>query len=469
MKDKKRLKTKILVTYGPACDDKQIISKMLDLGVRAFRFNMKHNTCEWHGQRIAKVREVAKEKGISVCTVMDLQGPEIRATGGREEFKPGDEVIFAAEKPADILLDRKEVIPDIRKGDDVYIDDGKLRFQVVDIREGKAVLRVVEGGKIEGRKSVNLPGVDLNIASLAEKDFDCLNGMQKDDVDYVALSFVRYKNDILDLKKELRKRKMNAGVISKIETQQSLDNFDEILEVSEGIMIARGDLGIETPMEEIPFWQKTIIKKCLRQGKPVITATQMLESMVKEPLPTRAEISDVGNAVLDKTDALMLSGETAMGKYPVEAVSWMVRSALFLEDNDTLNNGHKVKEYPIVDQTAAVTMAAYQLSRDLPELKGFLVLTEGGHTASMLARLRPQMPIYAFTHDENVRDRMYLTWGVKPYLFNYKTLSDKEIKRIVEFLDQKEEKIEKGDKIIMVCGKSWGTPGKTSMIRLLEI
>jgi pyruvate kinase len=270
------------------------------------------------------------------------------------------------------------------------------------------------------------------------------------------------------LKKELKKRKMNADVISKIETQQALDNFDEILEVSEGIMIARGDLGIETPMEEIPYWQKKIIKKCLQKGKPVITATQMLESMVKEPLPTRAEISDVGNAILDKTDAVMLSGETAMGKYPVEAVSWMVRSALFLEDDQDLN-GVCVEEYPVEGQTEAITKSAFELSKNLKGFKGFLVLTESGNTARKLARLRPSMPIYAFTHDENIRDQMYLVWGIRPYLFDYKKLCEEEIRKAVSFLNEKEDYIKKGDKIIMIFGTAWGTPGKTNMVRVVEV
>jgi pyruvate kinase len=463
----KKMKTKILITYGPASDSREVIEKMMDLGVRCFRFNMKHNQPEWHEEKMKFLRKIAEERGHSICIVMDLQGPEIRAVS-KKVFEAGDEVMLGSDKNSDIILDREQVVADLRKGNDLYIDDGRLRFKVIDKKKGKAKLRVIEGGKIEGRKSVNFPGVDLNIKSIAARDIDALSKVNRVDVDYVALSFVRDEKDILDLQRELDKRGMNAGIISKVETQQALDNIDEVLEASDAIMIARGDLGIETPMEEIPYWQKTIINKCLQAGKPAITATQMLESMVDNPLPTRAEISDVGNAILDESDAIMLSGESAMGKYPVEAVNWMVRSAIFLEDNQELD-WLACDSICIDCQTASITKSAYELAESMPEVKGFLVLTEGGFTARNLARLRPKKPIYAFTHNRSTRDKMHLVWGVYPYLFDYQKLSNKEIKRAVDFLHEKEKDIRKGDKIIMVCGSQWGVPGKTNMVRLIEV
>jgi len=461
-----RPKTKILVTFGPACDSTVKIKKFLHLGVRAFRFNMKHSDTAWHEQKMKFLRQIAEEMGVSVCIVMDLQGPEIRAVGTKDVFKDGETITMAIKGKVDILIDKEEVIRDVKEGDDLFIDDGRLKFKVLG-KTGKQIkLRVIEGGSLGGRKSVNLPGVNLGIKSLAERDFGCLSLGNRLDIDYVALSFVRDKKDILDLKNELKKRKMNADVIAKIETQQALDNIDEIIDASEGIMVARGDLGIEIPMEQIPLWQKTIIKKCLSVGKPVITATHMLESMINNPVPTRAEISDVGNAILDKTDVIMLSGETASGKHPVEAVEWMTRSAFFLEDNRNLGSNDNEFIYP--DQTAAITEAACELEKNIEGIKGFVVLTESGYTAKMLSRFRSKTPIYVFTHKKSTRDKLHLVWGVMPYLFNYQRLSEEQIRKMTVFLN-KEGIVKKGEKLILICGNDWGIPGRTNMLRVLEV
>ncbi len=467
-----RPKTNILVTFGPSCDSPVKIKKLLQLGVRAFRFNMKHSDTVWHEEKMKLLRKIAEQEGMSICILMDLQGPEIRAVGTKDLFRTGETVTMGVQKKAqgktDILIDKAEVIRDVKEGDDLFIDDGRLKFKVLNKSDKKVKLRVIDGGSLGGRKSVNLPGVNLGIKSLAERDFDCLSLGNKLDIDYVALSFVRDKKDILDLKAELKKRKMNADVIAKIETQQSLENIDEIIDTSEGIMVARGDLGIETPMEQIPFWQKTIIKKCLSVGKPVITATHMLESMIKNPMPTRAEISDVGNAILDKTDVLMLSGETANGKHPIEAVKWMTRSAFFLEDNRTLCSCGCDNEFTFPDQTAAIAEAACELEKNLNGIKGFVVLTESGYTAKMLSRFRPKMPIYVFTHKQSTRDKLHLVWGIRPYLFDYKKLSEQQIKKMITFLDKK-GLVKKGEKLILICGTDWGTPGRTNMLRVLEV
>jgi len=326
---------------------------------------------------------------------------------------------------------------------------------------------VTRGGELKSRKGINIPGLDCDIPTLVKRDLECLNIENRDGIDWVALSFVSCGEDIKILKKELRERKIKAGVVAKIERKAALDNFEEILEEADAIMVARGDLGVEVSLYEVPFWQKQIIKQSREAGKPVITATEMLQSMVENTRPTRAEISDVANAIYDGTDAVMLSAETAVGKYPVEAVAVMRQEANFSES--------KV-EYAEVEiatknmgQTAAMVTAANSLIdcgyRGVCDLSAVIVLTETGTTVGYLSRLRPKLPILGVTANKKTRDQMKLVWGVKPYYFPFKRQSEMSIRKILKFL-KKEKQIKVGENVVMIYGELWGKPGLTSVVRI---
>jgi len=458
-------KTKIVATIGPSCESKTKIRQMIKAGVDIFRFNMKHGELFWHQEKMRLVREVSKGINKPVGIMMDLQGPEIRVgkLDKNIELKRGQRVWLGKEIP----IDNQLVLKAFKKGQKILIDDGRLALKV-ELRKGNLVKAVVtRGGELKSRKGINIPGLDCDIPTLVKRDLECLNIENRDDIDWVALSFVSCGEDIKILKRELRERKIKAGVVAKIERKAALDNFEEILEEADAIMVARGDLGVEVSLYEVPFWQKQIIKQSREAGKPVITATEMLQSMVENTRPTRAEISDVANAIYDGTDAVMLSAETAVGKYPVEAVAVMRQEANFSES--------KV-EYAEVEiatknmgQTAAMVTAANSLIdcgyRGVCDLSAVIVLTETGTTVGYLSRLRPKLPILGVTANKKTRDQMKLVWGVKPYYFPFKRQSEMSIRKILKFL-KKEKQIKVGENVVMIYGELWGKPGLTSVVRI---
>ena len=334
--------------------------------------------------------------------------------------------------------------------------------------------KVIRGGIIKSNKSINIPGAEIDLPSMLIKDINDLSLASKHKVDFLALSFVRNKKDINFLKKYIKKFSLSSQILAKIENREALDNFEEILEASDGIMVARGDLGIEIPLEEVPFHQKRMIKRCAEVGKPVITATQMLDSMTHNILPSRAEVSDVANAILDNTDAVMLSQETAVGSYPTETVKAMEKISSFWEEKRLPVNNFN---FNLNHQTSAVCYSAYSLWMSpfckREDVKAFVVMTETGMTARMLSRLRPNLPIIALTNDKNVRDQLCLSYGVVPLVLKHKSDIHKrrgevDIKLI---LNQVKESgyIKKGDKVILIYGEDWGTPGKTSIMRIQEV
>jgi pyruvate kinase len=351
------------------------------------------------------------------------------------------------------------------------IDDGRLEFRVMERRGNSVKLKTVKGGEVKSRKGINIPEMDCQtIKALVRRDFECLGMNNCQDVDWVALSFVGRVEDIEYLKRELKRRKIEAKVVAKIERLGALQNLTEIIKEADGVMVARGDLGVEVPLYEVPYWQKEIIRQCREQAKPVITATEMLQSMIESPRPTRAEVSDVANAVYDGTDGVMLSAESAAGKYPVEAVKVMRQEASFSET--------KV-EYPEVEitkeglgQTAAVVTAANALIecgyRGVCDLAAVVVLTETGTTARYLSRLRPKLPILGVTSSRKTRDQMKLLWGVRPFYFPFKRQSEMSIRKILEFL-KKEGQIKPGENVVMIYGELWGKPGLTSVVRIQAV
>jgi pyruvate kinase len=420
-----------------------------------------------------RVEAVCKQLGRRVAILMDLQGPEVRISEVPEEYqtvKSGDTVRFCRPGGKGISLDHPSVFEIIHKGQTVYADDGFLEFVVTKATKDYAEAEVVEGGQIKPRKTVNFPGAHLDFAALVEKDLEQLTLAAKHHVDYVALSFVRQPEDIGILRSELAKLKVESKIIAKIEHPEAIAQFDLILAASDGVMVARGDLGVEYPLEEVPGLQKMIVRRAREEGKPVIVATQMLETMITNPRPTRAEVSDVANAVYEGTDAVMLSAESATGSYPVRTVKTMARIAERVgESNGT----------PEIDidwitggQTAAVVAAGYQLAEY--DLKGpntmaaFVVLTEHGTTAQFLSRLRPELPIIALTGSKKTLDQLQMVWGVQAYLYTYAKDDDVQVQKIMAFLS-KEGVLAPGQRVIVMYGETWGTPGRTNVVRLQEV
>lgn len=471
--------TKIVVTVGPSCDTIDKLSALIKEGVSVFRFNLKHNSQKWHSLRILRLNKAAKKVGIPVATLLDFQGPEVRIGAFKEGkllLEKGETVYFTVKEGTtsgkEILINNFELLQRLTKGQKIFIDGGAFEFEVIKNKENIVSAKVIEGGILTSKKNVNIPGLELPLPTLAKKDLEDIALAARTNVDYVALSYVRSPNDIKIFRQELQRQKVRAQIIAKIETRKAMENIDKIIEEADGIMVARGDLGVEFPLEEVPYYQKKIIKKCLQVGKPVITATQMLESMIENPQPTRAEVSDVANAIYDHTDAVMLSAESAIGKYPQKAVSIMRKIAEFTEKKLTKMEDF---EYDMRHQTAAVTYGAYQLLQSefcqRVNIKALVVLTETGTTARMLSRLRPAYPIIALTRHKDIADKLCLLWGVIPVVFDFIPYERKKARHIAEILGvvKKKKFVKSGEKVVMIYGEDWGTPGKTSVIRIQEV
>jgi len=469
--------TKIIATIGPACDSEAMIEKLIKAGVDVFRFNFKHATVDWHKERILKVNKVAQKLGVSIGTLIDLQGPSLRVNLPYEKIEvkkgklyPFGERVFK-EKIAGIASTEPSLEKYLKDGQIVLIADGFYRFEVVKKKDA-VFLKAQQDGVIENRKNLNVPDLDLPFSSLIDRDFEGLKLAALTEVDFVALSFVRSKEDIFVLRREMEKYHLKAKVISKIETKKALKNLDEIIKYSDGVMVARGDLGVEISLEEVPYWQKEIIRRCLSLGKMVITATQMLESMVKNPMPTRAEVSDVANAVYDGTDCLMLSAETATGNFPIEAVSFMAKIAASVEKklpNKSLSIFKKEN-----DLTYSLTKAAESFASTLANIGdnflGFLVLTESGKTACYLSRFHPLYPIFAVTPSKKTADYLNFYFGVYPFVYPLKKTGEVSIislKKIVNFL-KKKVKLKNGW-LVVLHGDYFGKEGGTSTVRVVKV
>lgn len=460
--------TKNVATIGPATETEEILKELIETGMNVARFNTKHSSPEWHQERIKRVRKVAKEMGESVAVLLDLQGPEIRINLPEEkpfDLAKDETCIFTAK--ADYKADKKVIIPEnvvkaLQVGNIVLLDDGFCELEVVETKDDHLVLKALGNCTIKHRKTMNIPGITIDMPSLVEADYAQLDGAAKEDnVDFVGLSFVRNRADIIFLRKELEKRGIKAQIIAKIETQAALDNLEEIISESDAVMIARGDLGVEVPYEELVFWQREIINLCRMQGKSVIVATQMLGSMVKQPRPTRAEVSDVAHAIYDNTDAVMLSEETTIGDYPVKAVKTQATIAAFNEDfadND-------LELLPLSDNTEIVTKAAINiLEESEQDIAGIICLTGTGRTAKLLSRFRPHAPIIALTNNEDTYHTLAMAYGVVPVLMEGKDIT---METALGHL-KKNNFIEAGEKVILVHGRTL-TPGITDTLALVNV
>jgi pyruvate kinase len=468
MKNQKR--TKIIATLGPATESPEMIEKLIEAGANVFRFNMKQADVDWHDKAIKKANDIAKKMGKTVGTFIDLQGPELRLeTKDKEDVLVGgkEEVKFSLKldkDPTTVSVPNKAFFEAINKGDVFLIDDGLLEFTVTKKSKDSLYATTSADCVIKHRKGLNLPGIDIELPSLIKDDLERLDMAGKNNlVDFVGLSFARSKKDIQVLRKEMDKRGIKAQIVAKIENQKAIQNIDEIIEYADGIMFARGDLGIEVPVERLAYYQRNIIKKCRIARKPVIVATQMLESMSSNSRPTRAEVTDVANAVFYGTDAIMLSGETAIGKYPVEAVETMTSIALFNEKKAILYDLENKAKNP----TELIVYAANAMTESDIRIDAFVVFTESGYTASVLSSLRPMAPIIAVTDQEKTVEYSTLSYGVVDFC---KTACNEKMDRLDTIENLKKEGIlSKGDNIVMIHGTREKYPELTNSIMLMNI
>jgi pyruvate kinase len=463
-------KTKIVCTIGPATETEEIISKLLKAGMNVMRLNFSHGNSSEHAARIKNLEAASLKTGIIAATLQDLGGPKIRIGDFSTEsiiLKEGSEFIITTDEiegnEKRVSVNYSNFAKEVEKGHIIYLHDGKKKLEVLEINGNDVVCKVLVGGEIKGRRGVNLPDSNLSISSLTEKDTKDLEFGIKHKIDFIALSFVRHGRDIVELKEILKKAKSNAKIIAKIETPQAIKNIDEIIKLSDGVMVARGDLAIEMPAEQVPALQKMIIKKCNEAGKPVITATQMLESMIKSPVPTRAEVSDIANAIIDGTDAVMLSEETTLGKYPVESVKVMSRVAISIEG--TITNQHllrRVLHAPLQDISESVTASVVKTA-DRVNAKYIVCLTQSGNSARFVSRFKPSQPILVFTPNESTFKQSILSSGTYPILVEKFDHVGKAVEVIRQFL-KKKKMVLPGDKIILTCGSPFGESANTNMM-----
>jgi pyruvate kinase len=472
-------RTKIVCTLGPASSDEDTIRRLVEAGMDVARLNFSHGTHRDHAKRIATVRAISSETERTVAIMQDLQGPKIRigqVRNGAVLLHKGAEVVLTAEEVPDCDGSRVHVsYPDLAKevgaGGRVLLDDGLLELLIREVRGTDVVTEVVVGGQLRSKKGVHLPLLRNSKPSLTEKDIADLEFGLSQGVDIVALSFVRSETDVAELVRRIKDSGKLVEVIAKIEKPEAVDRVDEIIAEADGLMVARGDLGIEMPLEKVPTAQKRIIRRCLRVGKPVITATQMLESMMDNPRPTRAETTDVANAVLDGSDAVMLSGETAAGKYPVRTVETMSQIIVEAEKQYALRTDlvdHAIRaRTPETVITDSVSYTAYSLAEHVGAA-AICCLTASGSTARSIARHRPQCPVFAFTDDERVVRRLALVWGTKGFAIPFQYDTDHGIETVKEVLIRK-RLVKSGDRVVITAGLPLPTKGRTNMVHVCTI
>lgn len=468
-------KTKIVCTIGPASESVEKLTQLIEAGMNVARLNFSHGDFEEHGQRIQNIREASKLTGKTVAILLDTKGPEIRTNNmvnGTIELKSGDNIIISMTEvegtTEKFSITYPGLIDDVHVGSKILLDDGLIGLEVlhIDKEQNEIQTKILNSGTLKNKKGVNVPGVSVKLPGITDKDTnDIIFGIEQG-VDFIAASFVRRASDVLEIRQLLEeKQATHIHIIPKIENQEGVDNIDEILEVSDGLMVARGDLGVEIPAEEVPLVQKMLIKKCNTQGKPVITATQMLDSMQRNPRPTRAEASDVANAIFDGTDAIMLSGETAAGVYPVEAVQTMhniaSRAEQALDHKEILSARSKDSEHNLTD---AIGQSVAHTALNL-DVNAIITPTESGHTARMISKYRTKAQIVAVTANEQVVRRLALVWGVYPQLGRICSSTD-------EMLDSAVEEsvnsgiVKHGDLVVITAGVPVGEAGTTNLMKI---
>ncbi|MEH7452521.1 pyruvate kinase [Gottfriedia acidiceleris] len=466
-------KTKIVCTIGPASESVEKLVELINAGMNVARLNFSHGSHEEHAARITSIREASKKTGRTVAILLDTKGPEIRTLdfeGGQAELITGNEVIITTEPVVGtaekFAVSYEGLIDDVHVGSKILIDDGLIGLEVIGIEGNDIRTKVLNSGLVKNKKGVNVPNVRVNLPGITEKDISDIEFGIEQKVDFIAASFVRKASDVLEIRELLGKQGAEyIQIIPKIENQEGIDNIDEILEVSDGLMVARGDMGVEIPPEEVPIVQKLLIKKCNNLGKPVITATQMLDSMQRNPRPTRAEASDVANAILDGTDAIMLSGETAAGSYPVESVSMMNSIALRIEKSlqyEELFKKRQRENKGTITDAIGQSVAATALNL---KVAAIIAPTESGHTAKMISKYRPKAPILAITSDIRICRRLTLVWGVQTEYRERANSTDEMLQHAMEAA-QDAKFVSNGDTVIITAGLPVGETGMTNMMKI---
>jgi pyruvate kinase len=462
-------RAKIVCTLGPAVDTPEDIRRLVEAGMDVARLNMSHGNHDDHRRRYDLVRQASDSTGHGVGILADLQGPKIRLetfAGGKAKLVAGEEFVITTRDvvgDATICGTTYHGLPgDVSEGDPILVDDGKLRLRVVSVEGEDVTTRVEVGGKVSDHKGLNLPGVAVSVPALSEKDVQDLRWALRTSVDFIALSFVRSAADVDDVRRIMREEGVQLPVIAKIEKPEAIDNLDEVVEAFDAFMVARGDLGVECPLEDVPFLQKRVIDKARRNAKPVIVATQMLESMIDNPRPTRAEASDVANAVLDGADAVMLSGETSVGEYPVETVETMARIITSTED-------HELAQMAAIDwrpltRGGVIAKAAAEVA-DRVDAKYLVAFTQSGDSARRMSRYRGRVPLLAFTPIAKVRSQLSLTWGVETFLTQDVEHTDEMVRQVDEALLEI-GRVEQGDLVVIVAGSPPGIAGSTNALRI---
>ena len=465
-------KTRLVCTMGPACDNEETLRKMMENGMNVARFNFSHGSYEEHLGRYNRVVKVRDELKLPVATLFDSKGPEIRFRlfeGGKVTINDGDLFTLTTKE---VLgnntigsISYKNLINDVQVGTSILVNDGLIELKVEKIDDTDIVCRVINGGVISDRKAINVPGVHLSLPFLSDVDRRDLEFAMETGFDFFALSFVRCAEDVLEVRRLQKEHNNTSNLIAKIESQEGVENLDAIINVADGIMVARGDMGVEIPFEQIPAIQKELIHKGYNAGKQVITATQMLESMISNPRPTRAEITDVANAIYDGTSAIMLSGETAAGEYPIEAVSTMALIAETTEYNiDYKSRFHKRGTDSNPNIANAISHACVTTAHDL-DVKAIITVTKGGSTARLISKYRPLCPIISCTTDEVVCRQMNMSWGVTPIIINEETSTDELFEHAVDAA-KKYGYVEQGDRVVITAGVPLGISGTTNLMKV---
>lgn len=466
---RRRRRTKILATLGPASSSPEMIRKLFDAGADVFRINMSHTEHSALKELVDAIRSVEREVGRPIGILADLQGPKLRLgeiAGDQFEIERGDRIILDLDDtPGDrnrVYLPHPEILEALKPGDRLLIDDGRVELQTIESNSKKAVTEVVSGHKLSSRKGISLPDTELGVGSLTQKDHADLDAALEAEVDWIAISFVQRPQDVADVRKISKGR---VGILSKIEKPQAVQRLDDIIGLSDALMVARGDLGVEMPVEQVPGIQKQITRACRRAGKPVVVATQMLESMISAPIPTRAEVSDVGTAVFEGADAIMLSAESAVGDYPVEAVSMMDKIAMQIERDanyPAIISAQRIDPEPT--SADAISLAARQIAETL-NLAAIVCYTGSGATGLRAARERPSQPVIALSPVLRTARRLALVWGLHCVVTDDAADLDDMVERACRIAGA--EKFAKpGDRVIITAGVPLGTPGATNMMRV---
>ena len=467
-------KTKIIATIGPATSSKEILKKIIGKGVNVCRLNFSHLTHDAAKEIISNIKEINQELHVHTAILADLQGPKIRVG----EFKnpinlvKGNEVIFSTKDKKDcIYINYQNFAKDVNAKDKVLLDDGKLALKVVSTnKKDTVVLKVVFGGLLQSRKGVNLPNTPISLPCLTKKDKEDLEFVLSEKIEWIGLSFVRKADDVRILKEIIAKRNLHHKVIAKIEKPEAIKNIDEIIDVTDAIMVARGDLGVEVPPQKVPVYQKMIVNKCIIHARPVVIATQMLESMLESPSATRAEVNDVANSVIDGADAVMLSGETSVGKYPLKAIDTM-RNIIRDVEKSEHNISKNILDRPLINSSRLLSNAICSHACDIAgttNAKAIITVTYSGFNTIKTSSFRPHAFIYAFTNNHTILNTLSLVWGVQGFYYDRGTTTDQTIRETKEILKQ-EKHLKKGDLVVNLASMPAQEKGMTNMMKISKV